>query len=395
MDPRKNPYAPGAGTKPPELAGRDEIIEKVSIQLDRCRTGLAYRSFLMVGLRGVGKTVLLNHLANEAEAKEFTVIQIETPEKRSLPALIIPALRSALLKLDRSAAANDLGKKALRTLGSFVGAMKLKYQDIEFGIDLGKEPGVADSGDLENDLIDLFVELGQIAKSKQTALVIFIDEVQYVDEFQFAALIMALHKCTQKQLPITIVGAGLPQLVGQAGRAKSYAERMFEYPEIGPLSQAAAKLAIEKPAAELGVNFEAGAIQEILTQTKGYPYFLQEWGKHSWQAANSSPITASNASSATQLAITELDSSFFRVRFDRLTAGEKKYLRAMAELGPDACRSGDIAHLLGKEVQAVAPTRANLISKGMIYSPAHGDNSFTVPLFGDYMKRVMPDLVVE
>jgi hypothetical protein len=395
MDPRTNPYAPGAGTKPPELAGRDEIIEKVSIQLDRCRTGRAYRSFLMVGLRGVGKTVLLNHLANEAEAKEFAVIQIETPEKRSLPALMIPALRSALLKLDKSEAANDIGKKALRTLGSFVGAMKLKYQDIEFGIDLGKEPGVADSGDLENDLIDLFVQLGQVAKLKQTALVIFIDEVQYIDESQFAALIMALHRCTQKQLPITVVGAGLPQLVGQAGRAKSYAERMFEYPEIGPLSQVAAQRAIEKPAAELGVGFEEGAIHEILTQTKGYPYFLQEWGKHSWQAANSSPVTARNAISATQLAIAELDSSFFRVRFDRLTPGEKKYLRAMAELGPDACRSGDIARLLVKEVQAVAPTRANLISKGMIYSPAHGDNSFTVPLFGAYMKRVMPDLGVD
>lgn len=395
MDPRKNPYAPGAGTKPPELAGRDEIIEKVSIQLDRCRAGLSYRSFLMVGLRGVGKTVLLNHLATEAEAKEFAVIQIETPEKRSLPALVIPALRSALIKLDRAAAASNLGKKALRTLGSFVGAMKLKYQDIEFGIDLGSEPGVADSGDLENDLIDLFVELGQIAKQKQTALVMFIDEVQYIEEAQFAALIMALHKCTQKQLPITIVGAGLPQLIGQAGRAKSYAERMFEYPEIGPLSKDAARTAIEKPAADLGVQFEEGALKEILSQTKGYPYFLQEWGKHSWQTASNSPITTRDATMATQLAINELDSSFFRVRFDRLTPGEKKYMRAMAEIGPDSCRSGDIAQLLGKEVQTVAPTRANLISKGMIYSPAHGDNSFTVPLFGDYMKRVMPELLID
>jgi len=392
MDPRTNPYAPGAGTKPPELAGRDEIIEKVSIQLDRCRSGLSYRSFLMVGLRGVGKTVLLNHLAIEAEAKKFVVISIETPEKRSLPALIIPALRSALLKLDKSAVASDLSKKALKTLGSFVGAMKVKYNDIEFGIDLGSEPGVADSGDLENDLMDLFVELGKVAKQRNTALVLFIDEVQYIKETQFAALIMSLHKCTQKQLPITIVGAGLPQLVGQAGRAKSYAERLFEYPQIGPLPTLAAEIAIVKPAQERGVEYEQGALKEILLQTQGYPYFLQEWGKHSWQQAGSSPITTQDAQSATQLAIAELDASFFRVRFDRLTPNEKKYLRAMAEFEAESCRSGDIAHLLNREVQHVAPTRATLIGKGMIYSPAHGDNSFTVPLFGAYMKRVMPQI---
>jgi hypothetical protein len=392
MDPRTNPYAPGAGTLPPELAGRDEIIEQVSIQLDRCRSGLAYRSFLMVGLRGVGKTVLLNHLALNAEANGFAVISIETPEKRSLPALIIPSLRSALLKLDHLAAAGGMGKKALKALGGFVGAMKLKYNDIEFGIDLGSEPGLADSGDLENDLIALFVQLGLAAQEKKTALIIFIDEVQYIAEAEFAALIMALHRCTQKQLPIAMIGAGLPQLVGQAGRAKSYAERLFQYPEIGPLSEAAAKEALTVPASKLGVDYEANALKEILLQTKGYPYFLQEWGKHSWQYAQKSPITEMDAKSATALAISELDASFFRVRFDRLTPGEKKYLRAMAELGAGPHRSGDIAHLLQKEVQTVAPTRANLINKGMIYSPDHGDNSFTVPLFDGYMKRVMPAL---
>jgi hypothetical protein len=392
MDPRKNPYAPGAGTLPPELAGRDEIIERVSIQLDRCRNGLSYRSFLMVGLRGVGKTVLLNHLALNAEAEGFAVILVETPEKRSLPALIIPALRSALLKLDKVSATGDLVKRALKTLGGFVGAMKLKYNDIEFGLDLGNEPGLADSGDLEHDLIDLFIELGRAAQEKKTALIIFIDEVQYIEESQFAALIMALHKCTQKQLPITMVGAGLPQLVGQAGRAKSYAERLFEYPEIGPLLKLSAKDALTKPAMKLGVEYEDSALEEILRQTQGYPYFLQEWGKHCWQYAEKSPITAQDAKMATELAISELDANFFRVRFDRLTPSEKKYLRAMAEIGSGPHRSGDIAHLLKKEVQGVAPIRANLIAKGMIYSPDHGDNSFTVPLFDGYMKRVMPTL---
>jgi hypothetical protein len=392
MDPRINPYAPGAGTLPPELSGRDDIIEKVSIQLDRCKNGLAFRGFLMVGLRGVGKTVLLTRLAQEAEAKHFAVVSIETPEKRSLPALLIPSLRTALIKLNLVSAAGDIGKKALRVLGGFVNAMKIKYEDIEFGLDLGNEPGIADSGDFESDLTALFVEIGRAAKAKNTALVLFIDEIQYIEEAQFAALIMALHKCTQYQLPIALVGAGLPQLVGQAGRAKSYAERLFEYPEIGPLSKEAAKYALEAPAQRLEVNFEPKALEEILSKTKCYPYFLQEWGKHSWQCANQSPITEQDAKTATQLAISELDASFFRVRFDRLTPSEKKYLRAMAQLGSGPYRSGDIAHVLNKDVQTVAPTRATLISKGMIYSQSHGDNSFTVPLFDGYIKRVMPEL---
>lgn len=362
--------------------------------MDRCRNRLAYRSFLMVGLRGVGKTVLLNHLALEAEAKGFAVVSIETPERRSLPALIIPTLRSALLRLDRTAAVGDMGKKALRTPGSFISAMKLKYEDIEFGLDIGTEHGLADSGDLENDLIDLFIQLEMAAQEKKTAIILFIDEVQYIQEGQFTALIMALHKCTQKQLPIALVGAGLPQLVGQAGRAKSYAERLFQYPEIGPLAEGAAIEALAVPALKLKVKFEKEALEEVMLQTRGYPYFLQEWGKHCWQCASASPITKADAESATTLAIAELDASFFRVRFDRLTPAEKRYLRAMAELGPGPHRSGDIARILNKEVQSVAPTRAHLINKGMIYSPDHGDSSFTVPLFDGYMKRVMPLLEV-
>ncbi|MEZ4704485.1 MAG: ATP-binding protein [Bdellovibrionota bacterium] len=392
MNPRTNPYAPGAGTLPPELTGRDDIIEKVSIQLDRCKNGLSYRGFLMVGLRGVGKTVLLNHLSLKAEEQNFAVISIETPEKRSLPSLLIPSIRSALLKLDRVLSTTEHGKKALRVLGGFVNAMKLKYKDIEFGLDLGSEPGIADSGDLENDLIDLFIEIGSVAKQKNTALVLFIDEIQYIKEQEFEALILALHKCTQQQLPLTLVGAGLPQLVGQAGKAKSYAERLFEYPHIGALPSEEAKKALVNPAKNNNVDFDEEALNEILRQTEGYPYFLQEWGKHSWNVAKQSPITKADVTSATELAVSELDMSFFRVRFDRLTPSEKRYLRAMAELGSGPHRSGDIAQLLNKEVNAVAPIRAKLISKGMIYSPDHGDNNFTVPLFDQYMKRVMPEL---
>ncbi len=389
MDPRKNPYAPGAGTLPPELAGRDEIIEKAEIALDRFRAGRSARSLLFVGLRGVGKTVLLTRIAQQSEARGFVVLSIEAPEKHSLPALLIPSLRTALLKLDRIAATGDLAKKALRALGGFVNAMKVKYKDIEFGVDLGSESGVADSGDLEHDLIDLFTEIGRAAKEKKTAFVLFIDELQYVEEDQFASLITALHKCSQLQLPVALIGAGLPQLVGRAGRAKSYAERLFEYPEIGPLSDAEARKALVAPAEKENVQFEEHALREILKQTQAYPYFLQEWGKHSWACADASPISGEDASNATALAISELDASFFRVRFDRLTPAEKRYLRAMAELGPGPHKSGDIAQLLGKKVQSFGPTRATLIAKGMIYSLSHGDNSFTVPLFDGFMKRVM------
>ncbi|HUU72682.1 MAG TPA: ATP-binding protein [Burkholderiales bacterium] len=392
MDPRTNPYAPGAGTLPPELAGRDDIIEQAAIALDRFRNGLAARSLLLVGLRGVGKTVLLTRIAQESEARGFVVVSMEAPEKRSLPALLVPHLRSALLKLDRVAAAGNLAQQALKVLGGFVNAMKVKYRDVEFGVDLGNAPGVADSGDLEHDLIELFLEVGKAAKEKHTAVVFFIDELQYVAEDEFASLITALHRCAQAQLPIVLIGAGLPQLVGRAGRAKSYAERLFEFQEIGPLGDEDARKALAAPAQEQDVHYEDGALQEILLQTQAYPYFLQEWGKYCWHCATKSPITRADAVSATELAIAELDASFFRVRFDRLTPVERKYLRAMAELEPGARRSGDIAQMLKKEVQSVAPTRATLISKGMIYSPSHGDNGFTVPLFDGYLKRVMPVL---
>jgi len=295
-----------------------------------------------------------------------------------------------LLKLDRLAAGGDLAKRALRTLGGFVNAMKLKFGDVEFGIDLGAEPGVADTGDLEHDLTELLATVAAAAREKKTALVLFVDELQYVDEDQLAALITALHRCAQQSLPVTLVGAGLPSLVGQTGRAKSYAERLFDFPEIGPLAADAARQALRSPAARRDVAYSDAALNEILKQTQAYPYFLQEWGKHCWQAATSSPITKKDVELATELAIADLDASFFRVRFDRLAPSEKRYLRAMAELGPGPHRSGDIAEQLGTKVQSVAPIRATLISKGMVYSPAHGDTGFTVPLFDQFMRRVMP-----
>jgi hypothetical protein len=390
MDPRSNPYAPGAGTPPPELAGRDDLLERASIALDRIRAGLAARSLLLVGLRGVGKTVLLNRIRNDAEARGFATIFVEAPEKRSLPAMLAGPLRAALLRLDRIAAGGDLARRALRALGGFVEAMKLKFGDVEFGVDLGAEPGVADTGDLEHDLAELLATVAAAAGERKTALVLFVDELQYVEEEQLAALITALHRCAQQSLPVTLLGAGLPQLIGQTGRAKSYAERLFEFPEVGPLAPEHARAALQAPAAARGVVFADEALDEILRQTQAYPYFLQEWGKHSWNCAAASPITRADVDLATAAAVADLDASFFRVRFDRLTPAEKRYLRAMAELGPGPHRSGDVAERLEVKVQSVAPVRAGLIGKGMVYSPAYGDTAFTVPLFDRFMHRAMP-----
>jgi hypothetical protein len=392
MDPRTNPYAPGAGAPPPELAGRDAIIENASIALHRIRSGLVARSLMLIGLRGVGKTVLLNRIRNDAEAEGCATMLLEAPERRSLPALLAPGLRAALLRLDRVAAGGERVRRALRALGGFVQAMKVKYEDIEFGIDLGVEHGVADTGDLDADLSALLQAVGEAARERKTLLAMFVDELQYVAEPQLAALISALHRCAQLQLPVTLIGAGLPQLPGQLGEAKSYAERLFEFVEVGALPDDAARQAIIAPASRAGVAFTAAALDEILRQTGGYPYFLQEWGKHAWDCADASPITIDDVRRASERAIAELDMSFFRVRFDRLAPSEKRYLRAMAELGPGPHRSGDIAQAMGREVQTVAPIRAKLIDKGMIYSPSHGDTSFTVPLFDGYMRRVMPRL---
>ena len=390
MNPRSNPYAPGAGTPPPELAGRDRLLEDASIALDRIRNGLAAKSVLMVGLRGVGKTVLLNRICRDAESRGFVTVLLEAPEDRSLPGLLCAPLHAALLKMNRLAAAGDAAKRALRALGGFVGAMKLGFGDVTFNVDLERDPGVADSGDLDSDLSSLLQAAGEAARAQQTALVLFIDELQYVEERELGALIAALHRAAQFQLPVTLVGAGLPQLVAGAGAAKSYAERLFSFPEIGPLDTEAATLAIEAPAERLGVSYERDALDEIIRRTQCYPYFLQEWGKRCWDCAEESPIIASEVETATLEAVAELDAGFFRVRFDRLAPSEKRYLRAMAELGGGFHRSGEVARVLGKSVRAVAPVRAKLIRKGMVYSPAHGDTAFTVPLFDEYLKRVMP-----
>jgi hypothetical protein len=397
MDPRLNPFAPGAGTPPPELAGRDEIIERASIALHRIAAGRVARSVILYGLRGVGKTVLLHKIRDIAEAEGYMPVVIEAPEDRSLAAVLGPSLRTALIRMSKiqqaRAAVNEALDKAKGALASFIRAAKIRFDDVEVNIDFEAERGLADSGDFEADLTDLLVSVGESAKYYQKPVVLVIDELQYIPEPQLAALITALHRVSQRQLPVTLIGAGLPQLLGQMGQAKSYAERLFEFVQIGALEREAAIQAIVIPLKQESAQIEQDAVLEIIKQTQGYPYFIQEWGKHVWDLADNSPIMKRDVMAATDVALAGLDESFFRVRFDRLTPAEKRYMRAMAELGEGPHRSSDISDILGKPSSAVAPIRARLITKGMVYSPSHGDTAFTVPLFDGFMKRIMPHLI--
>ncbi len=391
MDKIRNPFSPGAGAPPPELAGRDGVLEQAEVLFARIRQKRPEKSLVMTGLRGVGKTVLLNEMDRMAREVEYRTVFIEASEQKPLAVLLVPQLRSLLYALDRVAGAGNKVRRGLAVLKSFVGAIKVSFGDVEFGLDIEPEKGTADSGDLEVDLPSLFIAIGEAAEERQSAVAIFIDEIQFFSKAELNALIMGMHKMQQRQLPLVLVGAGLPILPGLAGDAKSYAERLFSFPDIGPLQKEDAAKALQDPVMEEGVAFEAEALEEIFQLTKGYPYFLQEWGYQAWNQAESSPITLQLVHETTKQVIARLDENFFRVRFDRLTDGEKKYLRAMAELGQGPYSTTDITEKLGVESStALSSVRSKLIKKGMIYSPAHGLLNFTVPLFDEFMRRVIP-----
>jgi len=346
----------------------------------------------MVGLRGVGKTVLLNEIRKKAEADSFLTAMIEAQEGQPLGKLLGPGLRKVLLALSPGKAAGEKVARGFRVLKSFLGGIKIGTDEMFMAIEAHPEEGVADSGVLSSDLPDLFVAIGEAANEAGTAVAVMIDELQYISEEELSALIMAIHKVSQASLPLILIGAGLPQLAGNTGTAKSYAERLFLFPKIGPLPKPDAWKAIQEPVTSLGVSFTDEALEEIFRQTQGYPYFLQEWGSQSWRTAQQSPIGIDVVLQASNNAIQSLDKNFFTVRFDRLTPREKDYLRALAELGSEPQRSGEIASVLGMSSESAAPLRSGLISKGMIYSPRHGDTAFTVPLFDQFMRRTMPGL---
>ena len=334
MDPIKNPFVPGAGTPPPELAGRQQLLSQAGIALARTGAGRAAKSLVLVGLRGVGKTVLLVRIREMAEEAKYKSSLIEAHEGKSLPSLLAPTLRQALFSLSKIANAKDKAMRGLRVLRSFVSGLKLKVGDVDLGLSIEPELGTADSGDLEADLAEMFVAVGEAAKAAKTAFVLCIDELQYLSENEFSALIMAIHKTNQMQLPLILVGAGLPQILGLAGESKSYAERLFDFPPVGALPETDAQAALATPAASQGVTFSKKALEEILRVTECYPYFLQQWGHEAWNLAPKSPIDLDTVKKATDAAITSLDKNFFRVRFDRCTPSERRYLRALAELGP-------------------------------------------------------------
>ncbi|MEO0347342.1 MAG: ATP-binding protein [Pseudomonadota bacterium] len=388
MDPLNNPFAPGAGSPPPALAGRDDILFAAEITLHRIRKGRPEKSLMLLGLRGVGKTVLLNRIGQKAEEIGYSLVKLEAPEGQRLAQYLAPALKGVLVRLSKIEKAKDLASSALGALQGFASAFKISIGEI--GVEV-VDPHVADSGNLEIDLPGLLTTVGKAAKAADTSVAILVDEVQYLGEEDLRALIVAFHEISQNGLPVVMFGAGLPQVAGLAGDAKSYAERLFDYPPVGPLDNEAAKEAIRQPILDEGAQIGDQALALIVDATSGYPYFLQEWGKHTWRVADDSPIDRHDVETATAEATEALDKSFFRVRFDRLTPREQAYLRAMAELGPGPHRSGEIASLLQRKVESLGPLRSGLIKKGMIWSPSHGDTAFTVPLFDEFMKRELPE----
>ena len=390
MDKIRNPFSPGAGSPPPELAGRDSILEQARVLLGRILAKRPEKSLLLTGLRGVGKTVLLNEIDRIAQTAGYRTILVEAHEGKPLAVLLAPHLRRLLFDLDRIAGAGDKVRRGIAVLKSFVGAIKIKVGDIDIGLDIEPEPGAADSGDLEVDLPSLFMAVGEAAQERGVAVALLIDEIQYFSAAELSALIMAMHKMQQRQLPVVLIAAGLPILPGLMGESKSYAERLFSFPDIGPLPEADAIKALQDPVLEANEAFDPAALQEIFRLTRGYPYFLQEWGYQAWNHAAASPISLKVVQETSELVSKRLDENFFSVRFDRLTPREKKYLRAMAELGPGPHRTGDVADALGVKINTLGPVRASLIKKGMVYSPSHGDMAFTVPLFDEFMRRAIP-----
>jgi type II secretory pathway predicted ATPase ExeA len=391
MNPDTNPYAPGAGMPPPELAGREELLSNAKTAIRRTKSPkVSARSLIYVGLRGVGKTVLLNEIQHYADSQNCIADMIEASKTMPLSKALIATLRAALLKLDRQKGVSEKVKRGLRILQSFIATVKVTYADVDISLDLEPEQGVADSGDLTRDLPELFVAVGEAARSRDSSVVILIDEIQNLPMAEFEALIMAVHRVNQQRLPVLVIGAGLPLLVRLSGEAKSYAERLFEYPEIGPLSPEEATRALVDPAAAEGVAFDGAAVQRIIEATGGYPYFIQEWAYQAWNIAKKSPITLSDIELTDAVVMQRLDANFFRSRYDRLTETQKLYLRAMAEIGDEPLPTGIIAKALGKKSQQVGPVRDALIQSGMIYAPKYGQTAFTVPLFGGFMRRIIP-----
>ncbi|WP_290686715.1 MULTISPECIES: ATP-binding protein [unclassified Haematobacter] len=385
MDPYRNPFAPGAGSRPPELAGRDAILEAARISCGRAVNGRSARSIMLLGLRGTGKTVLLNEIGRIAEQEGLLVSKVEAPEGESLARLIYPEMRKVMRSLSGVAAARHIATRGLQGLRNFASIFKIEVAGIEVGVE--PEPGLADTGDLQYDLPDLFTLIGKAAQAAGRGWILLIDEVQYLSEADLSALIVALHRMSQEGLPVLLVGAGLPQIARLAGEAKSYAERLFQYPAVGALDPASASQAVEKPILEEDASIAPEALRAIVERTKGYPFFLQEWASVAWNNAEGPKITFADADQSYAETLALLDEGFFRVRMDRLTRAEVQFVKAMASLGDGPYAMADIARTMDRKQQSLGPVRASTIAKGMIYSTDHGYLDFSVPLFAEFMRR--------
>ncbi|SDG71302.1 Predicted ATPase, AAA+ ATPase superfamily [Pseudomonas benzenivorans] len=388
MDRNTNPFNPGAGVSPPELAGRSEVLQTAETALQRTKRGKHAKSLMILGLRGVGKTVLLNQIKERAVGFGYLAEMQEAHDGAELKQLLIPVLRRLLLRLDRLQNTVETVKKGIRVLRSFIGNITIAAGGAEVTLGVDPEAGYADSGNLEDDLRDVLVATGEAARDAGTPVAILIDELQYLSKEELGALIRGIHAINQAGLPLVLFGAGLPQLAGQAGDAKSYAERLFEFPRLGALAETDAWKAIRDPVEDEGATITEEALKEIYDKTHGYPYFLQEWGYSAWNIAEGETITEQDARTATVESIRKLDESFFRVRFDRTTPAERDYMRCLAELGEGPQRSADVATALGRRATSLGPVRDSLIKKGMIYSPEYAQIAFTVPLFDEFMRRV-------
>jgi AAA ATPase-like protein len=385
MDPYRNPFAPGAGSRPPELAGRDAILEAGKISCGRAVQGRSARSIMLLGLRGTGKTVLLNEIGRNAEQERLLVSRVECPEGESLARLIYPEMRKVVRSLSGVEAAKQIATRGLKGLRNFASIFKIEMAGVEVGVE--PEPGLADTGDLQYDLPDIFTLIGKAAKAAGRGWVLLIDEVQYLSEADLSALIVALHRMSQEGLPVLLVGAGLPQVARLAGEAKSYAERLFQYPAVGALDPASAGQAIEKPIIDEDATITPAALELIIERTKGYPFFLQEWASVIWNNAEGPEITFADADKSYTETLALLDDGFFKVRIDRLTKAEVQFVKAMAKLGDGPYAMADITQAMKRTQKSLGPSRASIISKGMIYSTDHGYLDFTVPLFAEFMRR--------
>ncbi|MBC3365728.1 ATP-binding protein [Pseudomonas sp. LARHCG127] len=385
MDPYRNPFAPGAGSRPPELAGRDLILEAARVACGRALNGRSARSIMLLGLRGTGKTVLLNEIGRIAKEEGLLVSKVESPERESLARLLYPEMRKVMRALSSVEAAKQIANRGLKGLRSFASIFKIDVGGIEIGVE--PEPGLADSGNLQYDLPDLFTVIGEAAQAAGKGWILLIDEVQYLTEADLSALIVSIHRMSQEGLPVLLVGAGLPQVARLAGEAKSYAERLFLYPEVGALDQPSATQAVQKPILEEEASIDAAALDSIVDRTQGYPFFLQEWASTAWNIAEGPEITLDDVDHSYSETLASLDAGFFRVRIDRLTPSEVQFVKTMSELGDGPYAIADIAKAMGRPQSSLGPTRANIISKGMIYSTDHGYLNFTVPLFAEFMRR--------